>query len=127
MRRIAIATALAATLLTSAATVSAAHNYEGRWYRDCGKDTYCRIYIEKTGNSRFKFHFMTTSPSTSDSCEWVAVMKQGKGGVLSASGFTASLDKSGALRTAGAMPTTCGKRPPEDTFKPDDADEDGDI
>jgi hypothetical protein len=129
MKRIAGAAALAAILL--APSSHAADAPTGRWYKECGGDIYCRILVEKAGPGSFKFHFMTTSPSSDESCEWISTMTLRDDGKLASSDkktrFEAWVDASGALMTTGKMPAKCGARPAEDAFKPDDADENGDL
>lgn len=126
--------ALAAAALAAisvAATPALSAPTEGRWFRECGKDLFCRIYVKNAGKGRFGFHFMTTSPSSPDSCEWTAVLDRRKDGKLEArgkdGGFVVSIGKDGLLRTSGRMPSACGERPATDVFSPDDADENGDI
>lgn len=130
MNRIAGAAALAVIALFHA-RYAAAEVPTGRWIKECGEDVFCRIYIEKKGASRFNFHFMTTSPTSTDSCEWIATMKPLDGDGLATSGrgprFEARLKKNGMLVTSGTMPTKCGKRPSSDVFEPDDADGVGDL
>jgi hypothetical protein len=130
MKRIAIVAASTVILLSPVAW-AATNAPTGRWYKECGGDLYCRVYVEKAGARRFNFHFMTTSPKSAESCEWISVLRLRDDGRLASTGqganFEVWIDKTGALRTAGVMPAKCGTRPDTDTFKPDDADENGDF
>jgi hypothetical protein len=130
MNRIAGAAVVAAIFLSTTAW-AAADAPTGRWYKECGADTYCRVYIEKAGSGRFKFHFMTTSPNSDKSCEWISVLKRRSDGKLASTekgaGFQTWTDKNGTLLTEGVLSAKCGRRPANDAFKPDDADENGDL
>jgi hypothetical protein len=131
MKRRVGAVVIAATLVAPSMTWAAAEAPTGRWYKECGEAVYCRVYVEKAGVGRFKFHFMTTSPNSDRSCEWISILERRDDGKLASTGkgagFEAWVDIAGTLRTVGTMPSQCGARPAADEFKPDDADENGDL
>jgi hypothetical protein len=119
---------------------SAASELEGRWIRECGDGTYCRLLVTSTGPSSFDVFFVLTRPSSKDTpldvhssdpdptiCEWNAGMRrQGAGDILSGDGgLTARMD-GGRLSMTG-IPSKCPEPGSSATFGRDDADDFGDI
>lgn len=135
-----ILTLAAVALLATAASASAAgiSPHVGNWYKDCGKGTKCRIYVQPTDNpNRFTFHFTLNRPdSTPDKpdCTWSVPLKLDKSdGSLWANdphqnyGFYVFKDKKGNLRSSGTMMPVCGgPRPMEEVFVVDPLDDIGD-
>jgi len=129
---------LATGILFAGAHPSAASDIEGRWIRDCGKEKYCRVSIEKTGKSSYSISFMHTQPSGKGTitdkgsepdpliCGWDDTLAANGADGVSKSGLTARVTPSGRLELSG-MPAKCREPGNAATFDRDDVDEIGDI
>ncbi len=118
---------------------AAQSDFEGRWIRNCGQETYCRLLINKADDSSFEVFFVHTQPSTKGTpldtdasapdptiCEWSAeIRQQGSTDVLTGNGLTARME-GGKLAVTG-IPSTCSEPGSSATFERDNADEFGDL
>lgn len=128
----------AAILAITTFGMAEASGIEGRWIRECGEGTFCRLSIERTGKSSYAIVFMHTRPSGRGTptdngsepdptiCEWhESLAARGSDGV-SPSGLTARPMADGRINLSG-IPDKCKKPGRAAVFDRDEVDEFGDI